>query len=83
MKYEAYVLALSEYTDIRLKRGLQVLDLEAGRWTHRQSGKANTVQQLVGTQLRDRLRHAPLIDLRKLERRSGPRDVLASKFADH
>ncbi|MGB8199216.1 MAG: AAA family ATPase [Pseudonocardiaceae bacterium] len=82
MKYEAYVLALSEYTDIRLKRGLQVLDLEAGRWTHRQSGKANTVQQLIGTQLRDRLRQAPLIDLRKLER-GGPQLVLASKIADH
>jgi hypothetical protein len=41
-KYEAYVLALSEYTDVRLKRGLQVLDIEGGTWTHRQSGKAKT-----------------------------------------
>jgi hypothetical protein len=82
MKYEAYVLALSEYIETRLRRGLQVLDLETGRWTHRQSGKAHTVQQLVGTQLRDRLRKAPLIDLRKLER-DGPPNVLASKIADH
>lgn len=74
-KYEAYVLALSEYTDVRLKRGLQVLDVEDGNWTHRQSGKAKTVINLSGTQFRDRLRLSPVVDLEKLIQ-GGPGNVL-------
>lgn len=65
-KYEVYVLALSEYTDIRLKRNLHVLDLHEGRWTGKLSGRAKTTVQLSGTQLRDRLRHAPVVDLGSL-----------------
>lgn len=60
-KYEAYILDLSEYADVRLKRSLEVLDLEAGTWVSRLTGKKGTKQKLVGTQLRDRLRRAPLI----------------------
>ncbi|WP_167454689.1 ATP-binding protein [Micromonospora arborensis] len=67
-KYEAYILDLSEYTDVRLKRGLRVLDLEEGKWTVRQSGKAATTKRLSGTQLRDLLRQGPLIDLDNLPR---------------
>jgi len=63
VKYEAYILDLSEYTDVRLKRNLQVLDLEDGEWSWRLAGKAKTARKLTGTQLRDLLRVAPLIDL--------------------
>lgn len=65
-RYEAYTLDLSEYTDVRLKRGLQVLDLEDGQWYWRLAGKAQTQQKLTGTQLRDRLRLSPLISVKNL-----------------
>ncbi len=68
LRYEAYVLALSEFADVRLKRGLNVLDLESGHWTWRLTGKARTMQRLAGTGLRDRLRQAPVLNL------DGPRD---------
>lgn len=60
-KYDAYILDLSEYADVRLKRSLEVLDLEAGKWLHRLTGKAGTKQKLLGTQLRDHLRRSPLV----------------------
>ncbi len=63
IKYEAYVLDLSEYTDVRLKRNLHILDLEDGRWTWRLTGNARTKSPLSGTQLRDRLRDSPLVDV--------------------
>jgi len=66
VKYEAYTLALSEYSDIRLKRGLHVLDLEDGTWTWRLTGQERTFAKLTGTQLRDRLRAAPLVDVDSL-----------------
>ncbi|MEV0353124.1 ATP-binding protein [Nonomuraea sp. NPDC050680] len=66
VKYEAYVLDLSEFTDVRLKRGLHVLDLENGGWTYRQSGKAGTTKKLTGTLFRDHLRQAPIIDLEEM-----------------
>jgi len=75
IKYESYVLALSEYTDVRLKRGLQVLDVENGTWTHRQSGKAKTSANLSKTQFRDRLRLSPIVDLRRLTDHDS-RDVI-------
>ncbi|WP_154675654.1 P-loop NTPase family protein [Parafrankia elaeagni] len=62
-KYEAYILDLSEYTDVRLKRQLDVLDLDNGQWLRRLTGRAGTVERLTGTQLRDRLRQSPLFDL--------------------
>lgn len=65
-RYEAYVLDLSEFTDVRLQRGLNVLDLESGKWTWRLTGKGRTMQTLTGTQLRDRLRQAPVVDLESL-----------------
>lgn len=39
VKYEAYILDLSEYADVRLKRSLEVLDLEAGAWFSRLTGR--------------------------------------------
>lgn len=63
VKYEAYVLDLSEYTDIRPKRGLQVLDLDNGQWTIRTTGRSQTTRPLKGTQFRDVLRKAPLLDV--------------------
>lgn len=63
VKYEAYVLDLSEFSDVRLRRGLNVLDLEAGRWSWRLTGQNRTIKTLTGTQFRDQLRQAPLIDL--------------------
>jgi hypothetical protein len=66
VKYEVYILDLSEFTDVRLKRGLHVLDLENGHWTYRQSGKAGTTKKLTGTLFRDQLRQAPIIDLEEL-----------------
>ncbi|RYH54332.1 MAG: ATP-binding protein, partial [Alcaligenaceae bacterium] len=62
-KYEAYIIALSEYTDVRLQRGLNVLDIEHGSWVWQLTGKAGTSKLLAGTQLRDRLRQAPILDL--------------------
>lgn len=62
VKYEAYVLDLSEYSDVRLKRGLHVLDLIDGKWTWRLTGHARKHETLSGTQLRDQLRSAPEIE---------------------
>lgn len=66
VRYEAYVLDLSEFTDIRLKRGLHVLDLEDGYWTLRLTGKSDSKMRLNGTQLRDELRQSPLVNLAEL-----------------
>lgn len=63
VRYEAYVLDLSEYSDIRLKRGLHVLDLEDGRWTLRLTGQARFKQTLTGELLRDQLRQSPIVDI--------------------
>lgn len=67
VRYEAYMLDLSEFSDVRLQRGLNVLDLEGGSWTWRLTGQGRTVQRLTGTQLRDRLRQAPVVDLESLQ----------------
>ncbi|MBK3632081.1 ATP-binding protein [Streptomyces sp. MBT97] len=72
VKYEAYILDLSEYSDVRLKRGLAILDLRDGKWSFRRSGKAGTQKQLPGTLLRDELRRAPIMDL----------ELLASKVTE-
>ncbi|MEW2436719.1 ATP-binding protein [Streptomyces caniferus] len=68
VKYEAYILDLSQYSDVRLKRGLRVLDLEDGQWTFRLSGKANTRKKLRSTLFRDELRRSPVLDLEVLGR---------------
>jgi hypothetical protein len=68
VRYEAYVLALSEYTDVRLKRGLHVLDLDDGKWALRITGQARFKQTLSGNLLRDQLRQSPLIDVDSLTR---------------
>jgi len=65
-RYEAYLLDLSEYTDVRMKRGLQVLDLEDGQWSSRLTGTAKTGRKLTGTQLRDQLRRSPLVNVDEL-----------------
>lgn len=64
VRYEGYVLDLSEYTDVRLKRGLHVLDLKDGNWTLRRTGQARFEQTLTGELLRDQFRQSPLIDLK-------------------
>ncbi len=69
VKYEAYILDLSQYADVRLKRGLAILDLKDGKWSFRRSGKAGTQKQLPGTLLRDELRRAPVIDLEGLAKK--------------
>ncbi|MET7314519.1 ATP-binding protein [Streptomyces thermoviolaceus] len=73
VKYEAYILDLSEYADVRLKRGLAILDLRDGKWNFRRSGKAGTQKQLPGTLLRDELRRAPIIDLERLAEKVAER----------
>ncbi|MEE1794384.1 ATP-binding protein [Streptomyces sp. BE308] len=73
VKYEAYILDLSQYSDVRLKRGLNVLDLEDGKWTLRLSGKANTLKKLRSTLFRDELRRSPILDLEELERNMAVR----------
>jgi len=62
-KYEAYMLALSEFADVRLRRSLEILDLESGSWVARLTGTRGSKQRLVGTQLRDKLRRAPLVSV--------------------
>ena len=62
-KYEVYILDLSEYSDVRIKRGLHVLEFEAGRWYERLTGTVGTQKKLTGSQFRDALRHAPLVRL--------------------
>ncbi|MFD4788492.1 ATP-binding protein [Streptomyces sp. NPDC058459] len=71
VKYEAYILDLSQYSDVRLKRGLHVLDLDDGKWTFRLSGKANTLRKLKSTLFRDELRRSPVLDLEALGRHAG------------
>jgi hypothetical protein len=66
VKYEAYLLDLSEYSDVRIKRGLQVLELEDGQWYWRQSGTVGSEKKLTGSQLRDYLRLAPLVNVNDL-----------------
>lgn len=67
VRYEAYALDLSEWADVRLKRGLHVLDLESGAWFHRLSGQAKSKQKLTQTMLRDRLRTSPLVPMSVLD----------------
>jgi hypothetical protein len=78
IRYQAYVLDLSEFADIRLKRGLNVLDLEHGRWTWRLTGKARTMEDLSGSKFRDRLRQAPVIDLDEVTEWLGSPAAVAS-----
>lgn len=66
VRYEAYVLDLSEFSDVRLLRGLNILDLVKGGWIWKMSGVKGQSQALRGTQLRDRLRQAPVVDLVEL-----------------
>ncbi|MGA5764433.1 hypothetical protein [Nonomuraea bangladeshensis] len=66
VKYEVYMLDLSEFSDVRLKRGLHVLDLESGQWSLRQTGAARSMKKLKGTQVRDELRQSPLVDVNEL-----------------
>lgn len=63
LKYEAYLLALSEYSDVRVQRNLSVLDIVGGTWVAKTTGKAKSSQQLTPTQLRDKLRASPIVDL--------------------
>lgn len=65
-KYEVYTLDLSEYSDVRIKRGLKVLELENGYWFWRETGKVGKERRLTGSQVRDTLREAPLISVRDL-----------------
>lgn len=67
-KYEVYTLDLSEYSDVRIKRGLNVLELEDGYWFWRETGKVGKERKLTGSQVRDTLRAAPLISVRDLLR---------------
>ncbi len=71
-RYEVYMLDLSEYTDVRMKRGLEVLDLEDGQWSSRLTGTAKTGQKLTGTKFRDRLRQSPLVNMADLENKDEP-----------
>ncbi|MBQ1083394.1 ATP-binding protein [Nocardiopsis sp. B62] len=66
VKYEVYILDLSGYADVRLKRGLAILDLKNGKWSFRKSGTAGTQRQLPGTKLRDEFRRAPIVDLQDI-----------------
>lgn len=63
VRYEAYILDLSEWSDVRLKRNLNVLDLENGNWVYRLTGKKGSRRQMTSVQLRDRLRTSPVIDV--------------------
>jgi hypothetical protein len=63
VRYEAYVLDLSEFADVRLKRGLNLLDLESGRWVHRLTGQAKSAQGLSTEQLREKLRRSPVVPM--------------------
>jgi hypothetical protein len=66
VKYEAYILDLSEYSDVRVKRGLQVLELEDGHWHSRLAGTVGTEKKLTRSQLRDYLRLSPLVSVKDL-----------------
>lgn len=66
IKYEAYLLALSEYSDVRVQRNLNVLDIVNGTWVAKITGRARSSQSLTPTQLRDKLRVAPVIDLNSI-----------------
>jgi len=66
VRYEAYMLDLSEFSDVRLQRGLNVLDIVNGTWAWRLTGQRRTIKELSGTGLRDRLRQAPVVDLASL-----------------
>ena len=63
IKYEAYLLALSEYSDVRVQRNLNVLDIVNGNWVAKTTGKARSSEVLTATHLRDKLRNAPVVNL--------------------
>ncbi|MFS0901141.1 hypothetical protein [Mycolicibacterium litorale] len=63
IKYEAYLLALSEYADVRVQRNLRVLDIVNGKWVAKTTGKARSSELLTATQLRDKLRNSPVVDM--------------------
>jgi hypothetical protein len=63
VKYETYILDFSEYADVRVKRGLRVLELEDGHWHSRLSGKVEPAKKLTKSQLRDYLRLSPLVSV--------------------
>ncbi|WP_329128659.1 ATP-binding protein [Streptomyces caniferus] len=73
VKYEVYILDLSQFADVRLKRGLSILDLRDGKWSFRVSGTAGTQKPLPGTLLRDELRRSPVIDLEQLAVKAAER----------
>lgn len=66
VRYEAFILDLSEYSDVRLQRRLHVLDLENGQWVLRKTGEGRKKESLSGTQLRDKIRQSPVVDLKVL-----------------
>ncbi|MBY6414296.1 ATP-binding protein [Rhodococcus sp. BP-252] len=66
VKYEAYILALSEYSDVRLQRGLNTLDIERGEWVLRLTGKAGSSKKQSTQQLRYTLRKSPLLSVKEL-----------------
>jgi hypothetical protein len=66
VKYETYILDFSEYADVRVKRGLRVLELEDGHWYSRLSGKVEPAKKLTKSQLRDFLRVSPLVSVMDL-----------------
>jgi hypothetical protein len=66
VKYETYILDLSEYSDVRVKRGLHVLELEEGHWYSRLSGTVGTEKKLTKSLLRDYLRLSPLVSVKDL-----------------
>jgi hypothetical protein len=66
VKYETYILDFSEYADVRVKRGLRVLELEDGHWYSRLSGKVEPAKKLTKSQLRDYLRVSPLVSVMDL-----------------
>jgi hypothetical protein len=57
------LLALSEYSDVRVQRNLNVLDIVSGKWVAKTTGKARSSELLSATQLRDKLRNSPVVDL--------------------
>lgn len=63
VRYEAFILDLSQFSDVRLHRGLNVLDLVEGGWTLRRTGRAGSAARLSASGLRDSLRSSPLVDV--------------------
>lgn len=59
--YDAYTLNLADFSESRLFRNLELLDIESGSWFKRRTGRSRDRTRLNSNALRSELLRAPLV----------------------